>query len=138
LGVDPIAARRHFPKRFGMSFLKYVESYFSGQSMTFDCAVTANGTTFQQQVWTALQKIQPGETTTYTLLARLVGFPRAVRAVAAANAISRCAVIVPCRRVIGSNGDLTGYAGGLQRKRWLLQHERSHAAQHEKMKRRAS
>ena len=88
-----------------------------------DVQVELNGTEFQRQVWTALRRIRPGSTVSYSNLARDVGLPSAVRAVGAANGANPVAVIVPCHRVIGSNGSLTGYGGGLDRKRWLLQHE---------------
>lgn len=85
--------------------------------------VHAIGTRFQQQVWQALRQIPPGETWSYGDLARAIGQPGAVRAVGLANARNPVAIVVPCHRVIGSDGSLTGYAGGLERKRWLLQHE---------------
>ena len=81
------------------------------------------GTAFQQSVWRALQAIPRGQTLTYSQLARNIGRPSAVRAVALANACNRISVIIPCHRVIGANGALTGYAGGLERKRWLLEME---------------
>jgi len=98
--------------------------YFGGDLAALD-AVPAelNGTPFQKSVWQALRRIPPGATISYGELARRIGQPTSVRAVGAANGANPVAVIVPCHRVIGSNGTLTGYGGGLDRKRWLLAHE---------------
>lgn len=85
--------------------------------------VHASGTRFQQTVWAALRLIPAGVTWTYTELARAIGQPTAIRAVGMANARNPVAIVVPCHRVIGSDGELTGYAGGMERKRWLLVHE---------------
>ncbi|MBV9601179.1 MAG: methylated-DNA--[protein]-cysteine S-methyltransferase [Chloroflexi bacterium] len=85
-----------------------------------------HGTSFQRRVWTALQTIPYGATTTYGELARELGEPRAIRAVGGANARNPISIVIPCHRLIGADGSLTGYAGGLQRKQWLLVHERGH------------
>ncbi|WP_298745237.1 methylated-DNA--[protein]-cysteine S-methyltransferase [uncultured Brevundimonas sp.] len=101
-----------------------VEAYFSGEVRALDgVAVRTGGTAFQKAVWAALRAIPAGETRSYGQLAAAVGAPRAVRAAGLANGQNPVAVIVPCHRVIGANGTLTGYAGGLERKRWLLAHE---------------
>nr|WP_314438979.1 methylated-DNA--[protein]-cysteine S-methyltransferase [uncultured Brevundimonas sp.] len=101
-----------------------VAAYFSGDLSAFDgVEVKTGGTAFQRAVWGALRTIPAGETWTYGRLAQAVGSPKAVRAVGLANGANPIAVIVPCHRVIGANGTLTGYAGGLERKRWLLAHE---------------
>lgn len=101
-----------------------VQAYFSGDLAAFDgVEVKTGGTDFQRSVWRALRTIPAGETWTYGRLAQAVGSPKAVRAVGLANGSNPIAVIVPCHRVIGANGTLTGYAGGLERKRWLLAHE---------------
>lgn len=101
-----------------------VEAYFSGDLAAFDAVVVkTGGTAFQQAVWAALRAIPAGETRSYGQLAAAIGAPRAVRAVGLANGANPVGVIVPCHRVIGANGALTGYAGGLERKRWLLAHE---------------
>lgn len=101
-----------------------VEAYFSGDLTALDgLKVRTNGTEFQRSVWTALRAIPHGETRTYGQLAAAVGKPKAVRAAGLANGQNPIAVIVPCHRVIGANGTLTGYAGGLERKQWLLAHE---------------
>jgi methylated-DNA-[protein]-cysteine S-methyltransferase len=84
---------------------------------------TIGGTAFQHQIWRALVEIQPGEATTYARLAERLGRPSAVRAVGAANGANPIAIVVPCHRVIGADGSLTGYGGGVERKRWLLAHE---------------
>ncbi len=102
-----------------------VESYFCGDVRALDgLTVTTGGTDFQRSVWKALRAIPAGETRTYGQLAAAIGSPKAVRAAGLANGQNPIAVIVPCHRVIGANGTLTGYAGGLERKRWLLDHER--------------
>ena len=88
-----------------------------------DIPWAAAGTPFQQQVWAALTGIEPGTTTTYGALAASIGRPRAVRAVGAANGRNPIAIVVPCHRLVGADGTLTGYGGGLERKRWLLAHE---------------
>ncbi len=98
--------------------------YFEGDLSAIDeLPVKAEGTPFQQRVWKALRKIKCGTTLSYAELARRIGHPTAVRAVGLANGQNPVGVVVPCHRVIGSNGKLTGYGGGLPRKRWLLAHE---------------
>jgi len=89
-----------------------------------DVPLAMYGTDFERRVWNALLEIPPGDTSTYGAIARQLGAPRASRAVGLANGSNPIAIIVPCHRVIGSSGDLTGYGGGLDRKRWLLGHER--------------
>jgi len=86
--------------------------------------VETGGTPFQQEVWRSLRAIPCGTTTSYGKLAAQIGRPAAVRAVGLANGANPVAVVIPCHRVIGSNGSLTGYGGGLERKRWLLDHEK--------------
>jgi methylated-DNA-[protein]-cysteine S-methyltransferase len=97
--------------------------YFSGARKTFDIPLNLRGTEFQLAVWNELLTIPYGETITYAELARRIGRPSAIRAVGAANGANPIPVIVPCHRVIGSNGTLTGYGGGIERKQWLLAHE---------------
>lgn len=102
--------------------------YFEGDIRAFDdLSIDADGTPFQKQVWAALREIPPGETRAYGDIAARIGAPSAVRAVGAANGKNPIALVVPCHRVIGRDGTLTGYAGGLWRKRWLLDHERGRA-----------
>ena len=108
-----------------------IASYFAGHLDALDALPTATaGSGLQRQVWAALRRIPAGTTTTYGKLARELGFddPRAAIDIGAANAANPIAIIVPCHRVIASNGDLKGYAWGLHRKRWLLEHEKALAA----------
>lgn len=106
--------------------LAALRAYFAGDLDAIDAvAVEMNGTPFQQRVWAALRGVRAGTTTSYSAIARAIGAPAAVRAVGAANGANPVALIVPCHRIIGSNGSLTGYGGGIDRKRWLLQHERA-------------
>lgn len=101
-----------------------IQAWFDGDLTALDAvSVRTGGTDFQRSVWKALRDIPAGETRTYGQLAAAIGAPRAVRAVGLANGANPVGVIVPCHRVIGANGTLTGYAGGLERKRWLLAHE---------------
>lgn len=102
-----------------------LEAYFAGDLTVFALPLAARGTPFQERVWYELRGIRWGETISYGELARRIGHPRAVRAVAGANARNPISIIVPCHRVIGSDGSLTGFGGGLERKRWLLRHEGS-------------
>jgi methylated-DNA-[protein]-cysteine S-methyltransferase len=99
--------------------------YFAGERRDFDLPLAPHGTAFQVAVWRALADIPFGVTCSYGELARVVGRPSASRAVGAANGRNPIAIILPCHRVIGSNGELTGYGGGLPMKRWLLDHERA-------------
>jgi methylated-DNA-[protein]-cysteine S-methyltransferase len=102
-----------------------IATYFAGDLAVIDkLRVETGGTPFQQEVWCALRSIPCGTTTSYGMLAKRIGRPAAVRAVGLANGANPIAVIVPCHRVIGSNGSLTGYGGGIERKRWLLDHEK--------------
>lgn len=98
-------------------------AYFEGRRSRFDLPLAPAGTAFQQAVWAALADIPFGHTETYGELAYRIGAPRAARAVGLANGRNPIPIIVPCHRIIGANGSLTGYGGGLERKRWLLQHE---------------
>lgn len=101
-----------------------LDAYFGGDLTALDgIAVDPGGTDFQGAVWRSLREVRGGSTTTYSALARRVGSPAAVRAVGAANGANPIWLVIPCHRAIGSNGSLTGYAGGLERKRWLLRHE---------------
>ncbi len=97
--------------------------YFDGKRTVFDLKLNPEGTDFQKSVWDALLEIPYGKTVSYLELSKTLGDVKAIRAVAAANGKNPLCIVVPCHRVIGSNGDLTGYAGGLHRKKWLLDHE---------------
>ena len=104
--------------------LRALTAYFDGDIGALDTiACEMAGTPFQRSVWKALRKIPAGRTTSYGALARRIGRPAAMRAVGAANGANPISIVVPCHRVIGADGSLTGYGGGLDRKRWLLKHE---------------
>lgn len=100
-----------------------LQEYFAGTRTTFDLPLEPSGTDFQLSVWELLRNIPYGVTTSYGELARRLGDPKATRAVGAANGANPIPIIVPCHRVVGSKGELTGFGGGLDRKRWLLEHE---------------
>lgn len=97
--------------------------YFSGKREEFKTPIAMEGTPFQMKVWRGLQQIPFGETWSYLDLAKKIGKPKAVRAVGMANSKNPISILVPCHRVIGANGTLTGYGGGLENKKWLLEHE---------------
>ncbi len=102
---------------------RQLRAYFAGTLHTFDLPLAAAGTEFQRAVWDALREIPFGRTATYGQIATRVGYPAAARAVGDANRRNPIAIVVPCHRVIGASGALTGYAGGLERKQLLLEHE---------------
>lgn len=105
-----------------------LDAYFAGRLTEFDLPLSLKGTPFQQRVWSRLQTIPFGRTTSYGALAATLGQPTAMRAVGLANGRNPVSIIVPCHRVIGADGSLTGYGGGIERKRWLLAHEQAVAA----------
>lgn len=102
---------------------KQLEEYFNGERRDFYLPLAPSGTEFQKLVWSELAKIPFGQTQSYQDIANAIGKPKAMRAVGAANGKNPISIIVPCHRVIGKNGTLTGYAGGLERKAWLLKLE---------------
>jgi len=102
---------------------KQLADYFAGRRTSFDLELAATGTEFQQKAWAALQKIPFGKTRSYQEQAAKAGKPAAVRAVGAANGRNRIPIVVPCHRVIGKDGSLTGFGGGVAAKEWLLSHE---------------
>jgi methylated-DNA-[protein]-cysteine S-methyltransferase len=102
-----------------------LSAYFAGRRVAFDLPLAMAGTPFQRDVWAALRAIPLGETRAYVDLAVKLGRPAAVRAVGAANGRNPISIVVPCHRVVGKSGALTGYAGGMEAKRWLLEHERA-------------
>jgi methylated-DNA-[protein]-cysteine S-methyltransferase len=111
------------------AIINALSAYFRGDLGALDQLTTAtNGTPFQHEVWHALRKIPAGTTISYSELARRVGRPSASRAVGAANGANPIPIVVPCHRVIGADGSLTGFGSGLPRKQWLLEHERHHAS----------
>jgi methylated-DNA-[protein]-cysteine S-methyltransferase len=125
--------RRHYPgtpvellpERNPHGLTDAIARYFAGELHAIDALpVMTAGTPFQREVWSALREIPCGTTTSYGQLAARLGRPAAVRAVGLANGANPIGVVVPCHRVIGANGSLTGYGGGIERKRWLLDHER--------------
>ncbi len=113
VSVDPFSATK-----------QQLSAYFAGSLTKFDLPLQMPGTVFQQQVWSALTTIDYGTTISYGELAQQIGQPKASRAVGLANGRNPVSIIVPCHRVIGANGKLTGYGGGIERKQWLLNHER--------------
>ncbi|MEO7916692.1 MAG: methylated-DNA--[protein]-cysteine S-methyltransferase [Dokdonella sp.] len=116
---------KHDAQRF-VEERRQFDRYFAGASTTFDLPLAMRGTPFQQEVWSALCNIRYGEAISYAELARRINRPKASRAVGLANGANPLAIIVPCHRVIGANGSLTGYGGGMDAKRWLLDLEQRH------------
>lgn len=120
-GADGYALK---PRRDPAGLSTAMRAYFGGELAAIDRLKTeTGGTAFQKSVWRALRGIPCGETITYAMLAERVGRPKAVRAAGHANGDNPISVVVPCHRVVGTNGSLTGYGGGIERKRWLLAHE---------------
>ena len=129
---DPAALEIQLIKQTGTSasgspsrvVLEGLDRYFAGDLTAIDAlAVNPSGTPFQLRVWSALRDVRAGLTISYSAIAKRLGTPRAVRAVGAANGANPIPIVIPCHRVIGANGRLVGYGGGLERKRWLLAHE---------------
>jgi AraC family transcriptional regulator of adaptative response/methylated-DNA-[protein]-cysteine methyltransferase len=108
---------------------KQLKEYFDGDRKEFTVPLVTPGTSFQQAVWKELLKIEYGSTRTYFEQSMALNQPDAIRAVANANGSNRIAIVIPCHRVIGSDGRLTGYGGGLKRKKWLLDHEKKYSGQ---------
>jgi methylated-DNA-[protein]-cysteine S-methyltransferase len=107
--------------------VRQLDEYFRGRRRVFELMLRLEGTEFQSRVWRALLDVGYGETASYGEIARAIGRPRSMRAVGAANGRNPISIIIPCHRIIGSSGALTGYGGGLRRKEWLLRHERESA-----------
>jgi AraC family transcriptional regulator of adaptative response/methylated-DNA-[protein]-cysteine methyltransferase len=122
LGAVLLPGKNEFTEAAILQLLEY----FAGERKTFSVPLHAPGTAFQQRVWAALREIPYGETRSYGEIAAAMSNPGAVRAVGTANGMNRIAIMIPCHRVIGADGTLTGYGGGLWRKDWLLKHERAH------------
>jgi len=118
----PLAEWEHSPQKLA-EVSRQLEAYFAGERYTFDLPLKPLGTEFQQSVWQALMTIPYAATTSYGQLSQLILRPKASRAVGAANGRNPIPIIIPCHRVIGSNGSLTGFSGGLATKQWLLEHE---------------
>jgi methylated-DNA-[protein]-cysteine S-methyltransferase len=106
---------------------RQLEEYFSGSRKKFDLAIDPEGTEFQQRVWDQVMQVEYGFTKSYIEIARDIGSVNSGRAVGMANGRNPLPIIIPCHRIIGHNGKLTGYAGGLEKKKWLLLHERQHS-----------
>ncbi len=122
--MDRLLSPRLVPRKNPAGLTVPIRAYFRGDLGAIEgLPVTLVGTDFQRKVWTALRKIPCGETWSYGQLAARIGKPSAVRAVGLANGANPVGIVVPCHRVIGADGSLTGYGGGMQRKRWLLEHE---------------
>ena len=121
---SPLQAVTHFPNNsLYIEVHKQLDSYFNNKIKTFDLPLEIEGTDFQKRVWHHLMQIPFGTTLSYAALAEQLGDPNVIRAAASANGKNPILLIVPCHRVIGLRGSLTGYAGGLNRKQWLLVHE---------------
>jgi methylated-DNA-[protein]-cysteine S-methyltransferase len=127
LAPAPPAWVRDDDDRLLRAAARQLQEYFAGRRTAFDLPLRFEGTPFQKRAWQALCAIPFGQTRSYGQQARAIAQPTAVRAVGGANARNPIAIIVPCHRVIGSDGNLTGYGGGMPAKRWLLAHERAHA-----------
>jgi len=119
--VESVSAKQ--PNKFTDLGKQQLLEYYSGERQEFDLPLHADGTQFQQSVWRALNKVAYADTCSYGDIARLIKNPKAVRAVGSANGKNPMTIVVPCHRVIGSDGTLTGYASGVKRKAWLLKHE---------------
>lgn len=122
LDTDKADISRNIPSELKEAVIQFQE-YFNGERKAFTLKLSPKGTDFQQKVWVELQKIPYGKTVNYLQIANQLGDPKVIRAAASANGKNPISIIIPCHRVIGSDGSLTGYAGGLQRKKWLLEHE---------------
>ena len=121
--VQNQGASRRLPSRAAAHVIDTFDRYFDDPSTSLDVPLALEGTDFQRTVWAALREIPVGETRTYSQLAREVGSPKAIRATGHANGSNPVSIIVPCHRLVGADGALRGYAGGLDKKRWLLDHE---------------
>jgi methylated-DNA-[protein]-cysteine S-methyltransferase len=108
--------------------VRQLDEYFAGERRSFDLELDPSGTEFQREVWWALAEIPFGETSTYAKQAVAIGRPRAVRAVGSANGRNPLSIVLPCHRIVAADGRLAGFAGGLETKQWLLDHERRIAA----------
>ena len=119
----PLLAESRHKNKWLDQAVEQLSAYFDGRLKTFDLPLSLHGTDFQQNVWAQLQKVAHGTTASYGQIASALGKPKVARAVGMANNKNRIPIIIPCHRIIGSNGSLTGFAGGLDTKRWLLRHE---------------
>ncbi|MCX7545361.1 methylated-DNA--[protein]-cysteine S-methyltransferase [Marinicella gelatinilytica] len=125
--INSLNAKRDGNHPILQKTVQQLSEYFSGQRQRFDLPIKFKGTDFQQQVWQQLKKIDYGHTETYGQVADAIKNPKAVRAVGNANNKNPIVIVVPCHRVIGANGNMVGYGGGLPVKEWLLKHEQRHS-----------
>lgn len=123
--ASQMPAGPHDPAAFARACAQ-LDGYFAGTLRSFDLKLRPRGTPFQQRIWEYLQTIPFGQTRTYLDIAKALGSPAAVRAVGAANGANPISIVIPCHRVIASDGNLQGYAGGMPTKQWLLDHEAQH------------
>ncbi len=133
-GLDHVSRVLGMPAKEGENrhlrrLRRQLKEYFRGKRKEFSVAVVTPGTDFQQSVWQSLRKIPYGKTISYHEQAKLLNNPDAIRAVAHANGDNRIAIVIPCHRVIGTDGSLIGYGGGLERKKWLIDHEKKYSGQ---------
>ncbi|MCB0467703.1 MAG: methylated-DNA--[protein]-cysteine S-methyltransferase [Aequorivita sp.] len=126
--AENIVISAKIPKELNDAVLQ-LQEYFEGNRKEFNLKLSPKGTDFQKRVWQQLQQIPFGKTTSYQQMANTLGDPKVIRAAASANGKNPISIIIPCHRVIGSDGSLTGYAGGLHRKKWLLEFEGPSAQQ---------
>jgi methylated-DNA-[protein]-cysteine S-methyltransferase len=119
----PAEIPEEIPNGISQNAIAQLKSYFDGTSCCFDFPMAQPGTSFQQSVWKELTTIPAGKPISYAHLSRQMNHPLAIRAIASANGKNNLMIVVPCHRVIGSNGDLVGFGGGIWRKKWLLDHE---------------
>lgn len=122
--VEKLGEAHNNPPSILKNALTQIDEYFKGTRKSFDLKLSLKGTAFQESVWQQLLKVPFGSTATYGEIARAIGNEKASRAVGGANNKNKIAIIIPCHRIIGSQGRLVGYEGGLWRKEWLLQHEK--------------
>ncbi|SRX72387.1 methylated-DNA--[protein]-cysteine S-methyltransferase [Aequorivita antarctica] len=120
--IDKVEVSSKIPKELKDAVVQ-LEEYFEGKRKEFSLKLSPEGTDFQKRVWKQLEEIPFGKTTSYQQMANKLGDPKVIRAAASANGKNPISIIIPCHRVIGSDGSLTGYAGGLHRKKWLLEFE---------------
>ena len=121
--IDEVLETTRNPHPSLQDGITQLTEYFAGTRKEFSLKLDPQGTTFQKQVWHALSDIPYGKTRTYMQQTKILGDPKAIRAVASANGKNPIWIVIPCHRIIGADGSLTGYAGGLWRKKWLLEHE---------------
>ncbi len=131
--VEASKKEQEKPNEILLKCKQQLHEYFSGKRKIFELPLKLVGTEFQKSVWKALQKIPYGKTASYLDIAKAIGNPKAVRAVGMANNKNKIPIIIPCHRVIGENGKLTGYAGGIWRKEWLLNHEAKYSGKDKQM-----